>query len=160
MHNDTWLQSPPTRVGLHAFDAILRHPEIRTPQDALFHSHQNWPSVFADAQEILRPPGWRLLRCGPTVRWALLCDASTDARDELTRLAAVAATEGVPPAWLDGLDPGDVAAGVQQDLADADPDEAKAAFLIVGFVQFIQLDPSTVIAWWEQRLWLNLLLPR
>lgn len=141
------------RVGLHDFDRILRNPAVTTPTHALYYSYKAIPAIFIDAEESLSPPAWRLLRIGPSARWALLCDASIDARHELTQLAASAANERVPPTWLDGLDPGDIAAVIRRDLADADPDVAKAAWLILGFVQFAQLDPASRLEWWHHRVW-------
>lgn len=160
MNNVTWPASPNDIIGIHAFHSILRDPQVRTPKDAIFHTHHAFASIYHDAQDLLPPPAWRLLRCGPRARWALLCDGCTDARSELIQLAAIAANEGVPSEWIGLHDSSDLAAGIRQNLSDADPDAAKAAFLIIGYVQFLQLDPATHLYWWEQRIWLNLLLPR
>ena len=66
----------PFRVGLHDFHRILRDPAVTTPTHALSITYKAFPAIYIDAAESLRPPAWRLLRCGPLARWVNLCDAS------------------------------------------------------------------------------------
>ena len=147
----------PRRVGLHDFHFILRDPVVTTPTHALFHTNKAFPALFIDATESLSPPSWRLLRCGPPARWANLCDASFDARRELIDFAAIAAQQQIPPDYLGGIAPGDIADQVRWDLVECDPDVAKATWLLLGFVQFVQLDPASRVEWWQHRVWSELL---
>lgn len=135
------------------FDVYLRTPQVRSHRDALQVASEALPDPFNDALDLFEAVGWRLLHYAGRMPWACACAPDWDPRSDFAALAATGANH--VPADMIGGDPEDAAAGVRLDLGDTHVDPTRAGWLIIGFVQSLQLSPPQVLSlrWWEPPFW-------
>ena len=151
----------PVPVGTCDFAGVVRSRAVHTARHALIETSQAFPDCFNDIEGLLTPAAWRTLRYSTPVRWALLCDRSFDPRQELIDLAASAADQGLS-CELISADPLDTAAEIRETLIEADPDASKAIWALTSYIQSIlhhREQEIVDLAWWEQRVWRDLLGP-
>ena len=151
----------PVPLGTCDFAGVVRSPTVHTARHALIETSQAFPAIYNDIEDMLSPTAWRALRYSRPVRWALLCDRSFDPRAELIALGASAAAQGLPGELI-GADPLDAATEIRQTLTEADPDASKAIWALTSYIQSILHHREVEIvdlAWWEQRVWKDLLGP-
>ena len=142
-------------LGLLEYGRLLRPDTVQSPADALRACLTAYPDIFADAAIAFSPQAWRLLvLCSTPFDWPLLIDPVINFRERL-RDASETGLD-VPQEWLDGDDPRDVADSLRQDLAYADEDSARAAWLVLAFVRGLRLEtPEKLrIPWWKPQ-WLQ-----